>query len=68
MLNNERCPYCESDNFDAVDCYQDYFDESEIKYEWQCECSECKKTFYITKWYKLVETAIKMQEEYEEEE
>lgn len=67
MMNEDRCPYCESDNYDTVDFNQDYFDESEISYEWQCECNECKKTFYITKWYKLVETAIKTEEEYNEE-
>ncbi len=66
MMNEERCPYCKSDIFDTID-YQDYFDESEISYEWQCECNECKKTFYITKWYKLVETVIKTEEEYNEE-
>ena len=67
MMIEEHCPYCKSDNFDTVDFNPDYFDDSEISLEWQCECSECKKTFYITKWYKLVETAIKTEEEYNEE-
>lgn len=67
MINEERCPYCESDGFDTVDFDQDYFDGSEIGCSWVCECAVCKKTFYITKWYKLVDTVIKTQEEYEEE-
>lgn len=67
MTNEERCPYCESDDFDTVDYNQNYADESEISYEWQCECSKCKKTFYITKWYKLIDTVIKTKEEYNEE-
>lgn len=67
MLNEERCPYCESDDFDMVDCNEDYFDGSKISYEWQCKCHECKKTFYITKWYKLVEIVIKTKEDWERE-
>lgn len=67
MINEERCPYCKSDDFNTVDFDQDYFDESEIGCSWVCECAVCKKTFYITKWYKLVDTVIKTQEEYEEE-
>lgn len=67
MMNEDRCPYCESDDFNAVDFNSDYFDLSKISLEWPCECRECKKTFYITKWYKLTETAIKTEEEYNEE-
>ena len=51
----------------VIDFDNDYCDEDEISFYWQYKCSKCNKNFYITKWYKLVDTAIKTQEEYEEE-
>lgn len=63
-MKEERCPYCNSDEFDTIDFKQEDFDESEISYSWLCECLKCKKTFYITKWYKLVDTSVKTQEEW----
>ncbi len=63
-MSDERCPYCNSDDYDTMDFDQDYFDESEISYFWSCKCLKCKKTFYITKWYKIVDTSVQTQEEW----
>ncbi len=63
-MKEERCPYCHSDEYDTVDFDQDYFDENEVSFFWSCECSRCKNTFYITKWYKLIDTSVQTQEEW----
>lgn len=62
MIEDERCPYCGSDNFDTDD-YNENFDVDEVSYYWRCECRECKKVFHITKWYKLTETLVQTNEE-----
>ena len=66
MLDNERCPYCGSENFNTNDYDEDYGD-NEVSLYWRCDCNECKKVFHITKWYKLIETSVQTQEEWDGE-
>lgn len=67
MMIEERCPYCKSESYEVNDFNNDYCNEDEINFSWQYKCNECNRIFYIIKWYKLVGTAIKTQEEYEGE-
>lgn len=62
MLDYEQCPYCGSESFNTDD-YNENYDIDEVSFYWRCECNECKKVFDITKWYKLVETSVRTQEE-----
>lgn len=62
MLDYEQCPYCGSENF-STDDYNENYDIDEVSFYWRCNCNECKKVFDITKWYKLVETSVRTQEE-----
>ena len=62
MLENERCPYCGSENFNTDDYDEDY-GVGGVSFYWRCDCNECKKVFHVTKWYKLVETSVRTQEE-----
>lgn len=62
MIENECCPYCGSDNF-VTDDYEENFGTDEVSFYWRCDCRECKKTFHITKWYKLIETSVQTEEE-----
>ena len=67
MLENERCPYCGSDNFVTDDYDEDYGITDVVGLYWRCECNNCKKIFHITKWYKLFKTDIQTQKEWDEE-
>ena len=62
MLDNERCPYCGSEDFNTYD-YDESYDVDKVSFYWRCDCNECKKTFHITQWYKLIETLVQTQEE-----
>lgn len=57
MLDDERCLYCGSDNFDTND-YEQNFDIDEVSFYWRCNCNECKKVFYVNKRYKLIEVSV----------
>ena len=64
MLVDECCPYCGSESYNTDD-YDEFYDTDEVSFYWRCDCNECKKTFHVTKWYKLIDTSVRTQEEFD---
>lgn len=66
-MNEERCPYCQSENFITDDYEEDYAEQDGITLYWKCKCNNCGKEFHIQEWYKLQRKTISTAEQWEEE-
>lgn len=57
MFNDEKCPYCNSGDYEVQDYMEDYWDDNFTR-EWQCKCSDCKSDFTITYYYELKKAEV----------
>lgn len=53
MYNEEKCPNCDSGDYEIMNCEDDYPDDNHYCREWYCECGNCHSEFIITETYKL---------------
>lgn len=57
MFSEEKCPYCDSGDYDVQNYTEDFWDDG-ITREWDCQCSNCKSNFTITYYYELIKVEV----------
>ena len=57
MFDEERCPNCDSGDYEVQDYEENYWDEGFTR-EWACKCSNCKSNFIITYYYELKKVEV----------
>ena len=57
MFSEEKCPSCNSGDYEVQDYEEDYQDDY-FSREWYCKCDNCKSLFTITYLYKLTSVEV----------
>lgn len=57
MFNEEKCPYCDSNDYEILDYFEDGTDTGFMR-NWSCNCQNCHKKFEITYYYTLSQILV----------
>ena len=57
MFSEEKCPSCNSGDYEVQDYEEDYQDDY-FSRDWYCKCGNCKSLFTITYLYKLTSVEV----------
>ena len=57
MFDEEKCPYCDSGDYDVRDYAEEGWGEGFTR-SWDCQCSNCKCDFIITYYYELATVEV----------
>lgn len=57
MFNEEKCPYCDSGDYE-VQNYEEHWEDKSLTLEWDCQCSNCKSNFTISYYYELKKVEV----------
>ena len=57
MFSEEKCPYCDSGDYEVQNYEEGSWDDGIFR-EWDCQCSNCKFHFTITYYYELIKVEV----------